>query len=558
MSRKSKAKKSKRTQPSRSARDRLSNKTTRRSLIKRPGRSGLIALLCLIVAGLGFVYLQSTVPISFTAQLSNAGNASFSYGTKQSDTYSPACGCMADKAERWRGITFAARRLRLTSTLQAPHTAYWLMSAEPDHLTWSPSMFRPHVKLLRLLVRYDKALDLSELQTGHGDGVELIDEAEFASDDAVALVTNRSVDLRLLDDFPIAAYSPVESSTVSIAQPEATFQTDWNPTVIREQYEGSPAHIGPTGNVASVDDDLAYPMIDLVGSSLILTTDDPQAVLLSATRTASPMPGSRPSWRGMYVIIVRSPFSTRVSIMPLGQDTTDSRHDRRTPEDYQKFTNPDRPARPLGPDEEVVTLGGGPVFLPTAVERRSQGTVEVAILERLSSTEYGRIRDALRRKDKVEAHGIRSRVPELDHIGMEFRYPPIPPLDGFNVFGLLKELILDVNHGHIMVGASSVPIDASSVVELRNIRAFTPRGNVIPIPLVGNTTEQSLEFSIEATSELLINRVPVGVRADRLRVVIQVASVIAMLIGALAGLVTLLTWIRVTRKGSLQVPPGSI
>ena len=123
---------------------------------------------------------------------------------------------------------------------------------------------------------------------------------------------------------------------------------------------------------------------------------------------------------------------------------------------------------------------------------------------------------------------------------------------------LLKELILDVNHGHIMVGASSVPIDASSVVELRNIRAFTPRGNVIPIPLVGNTTEQSLEFSIEATSELLINRVPVGVRADRLRVVIQVASVIAMLIGALAGLVTLLTWIRVTRKGSLQVPPGSI
>src|SRR5436853_7282081 len=101
-----------------------------------------------------------------------------------------------------------------------------------------------------------------------------------------------------------------------------------------------------------------------------------------------------------------------------------------------------------------------------------------------------------------------------------------------------------------MLGASSVPIDASSVVELRNIRAFTPRGNVIPIPLLGNTTEQSLEFSIEATSELLINRVPVGVRADRLRVVIQVASVLAMLLGALAGLVTLVTWMTLTRTRS--------
>lgn len=549
MGRKSRANKSKPTHPLKSARAGRLSEAGRRSLIKRAGWSGLIALLCLTATILGHVYLQSTVPISFSAQLSNARNASFSYGTKQSDTYSPACGCMADKAERWRGITFAARHLRLTSTTQAPRTAYWLMAAAPEALTWSPGLFRPQVKLLRLLMRYDKALDLSELETGRGDGVELIDEVEFTNDDAVALVTNGPVELRLPDNFPIATYIPVENSTVSIAQPGATFQTEWSPTVIREEYEGSPRRVGASGKVVSADDDLAYPMIDLVGSTLILTTDDPQAVLVSATRTASPMPNSRPGWRGIYVIVVTSPFSTRVSVMPLGQDATDLEQDRRAPEDYQEFRNPDRPARPLGPGERLVTLGEGPVCLPTAVERRSRGSVEVAILERLSPIEYASIRDALKKNDKIKAQNIRSRVPELDQAGMEFRYPLIPPLDGFNVFGLLKELILDVNNGHVMVGASSVSIDAPSVVELRNIRAFTPRGNVIPISLVGNTTEQSLEFSIEATSELLINRFPIGVRADRARVMVQVASGIAMLIGALASLATLLSTIRASRKG---------
>lgn len=524
------------------------NFTVYLDFIKRSRWGFLIVLSCFFVICLCQAYLRSTVPISFSAQLSNAGNARFSYATKQSDTYSPACGCMADKAERWRGITFVGRHFRLTNPTQGTQTAYWLMAAEPGPLDWMPGLFRPQVKLRRLLVKDGKILDLSELQTDQGNGVELISEEMFAEDDdAVALVTNKPVDIRLPDDFPIAAYIPVEKSTVSIVQPSVTFQTEWNPTLIREEYQ--PTNIEGRENNLSTDD-FAYPMIDFVGPTLILTTDDEQAALVSPTRrTVLQTPSLRPGWRSINVIIVRSPFSTRVSLMPLGQDFTNAEKDSQQPEEYQKFEKPDRsPLRPLGPNEKLGTIGGGPVLLPTAVEQRGQGSVEVAILERLNSIEYARLRDSLKKDDKIWAHDLRSRAPELDHHGMQFRYPLIPPLDGFNVFGLLKDITLNVNSGHLMLGASSIAIDAPSVLEMRNIRAYTPSGNVMPIPIVGNTTEQSLGFSMYATSELLINKIPVGVRVDQWRVTVQVTSYIAMLIGAISCLLNIWHFIRPLRK----------
>lgn len=498
----------------------------------------LILLICLIVFCICQVYFQSTVPISFSAQLSNAGNASFTYATKQSDTYSPACGCMADKTERWRGVTFAGRHFRVTNITQAQKTAYWLMASEPAPLDWLPSLFRPQVTLLRLFVIDSKIIDISELQTGKGDGIELISIENFAeNEDAVALVTNKPVDLLLPGDFPIAAYIPVEKSTVSIIQPSTTFKSEWNPTLIREEYK--PSVIEEGKNDLSTDE-FAYPMIDLVGSTLILTTEDEQATLVSHTcQTALQPPNQRPGWRCINVIIVKSPFSTRVSLMPIGQNFTDIKKEPQQKEDYQKFEKPDSLAKPIGANEKIVVIGNEPIFLPTAVEQRGQGSVEVAILERLSTIEYTRLKDVLKQNDKIWAHDIRSRAPEIDHQTMQFRFPPIPPLDGFSVYGLLREITLNVEKGHLMHGASSIAIDAPSVLEMRNIRAFTPKGNVIPIPIVGNTSEQSLEFSMYATSELLINHVPIVVRMELWKTKAQIISLVAMVVAIISGVLTI-------------------
>lgn len=518
--------------------------SVRQRLTKRIAITGLISVCCLIGTVLGNFYLQSTIPISFSAQLSNNGDANFSYGTKQSDTYSPTCGCMEDKDERWRGITFAAPHLKLKNTTNAKQTAYWIMASEPGPLQWYPGLFRPQVKLLRLLINNDKEPILSELIRGKGLGIKLIDQLEFTEDDAVALITNNPIEIRLIGNYPIAAYIPVEQSNITLSQPNTTFKTDWKHTTIRESYKSSSKYIDLSKDTLS-GKAIAYPMIDLIGTSVIIT-DDPQAVFVSACQDSFPIPESSNGWSGLYVIIVESPFSTRISMMPLGSNFIKEEQNKSN-KDFQEFSNPDIPDRPLRPNETLSYVGGGFVPLPTNVEMRGEGFCEITILEHFNFDEYTNMREKLKDNDLVSAP-IHSRAPELANMGMEFRYPKIPPFDGFNIFGLLKELTLNVNKGKIMLGASSIPIDAPSIVELRNIKAFNSTGNVIPIPLLVNNNEQSLSFNMEATSELFINSVPIGIRVDQITPIVKIISVMTMLIGTLAGLLTIFSLIKTFNK----------
>ena len=174
------------------------------------------------------------------------------------------------------------------------------------------------------------------------------------------------------------------------------------------------------------------------------------------------------------------------------------------------FKQPDGPAKPLGPGETIVEIGGGRVNVPTDVVPRKRGSLKLTLLEPLAPSEYAHLQQALDKSDVMETYGIRSRDPGLDNNGMNFRYPPIPPAGGFNVFGLLSQLALHVKSGQVMIGASSVSIPAPTVVEFNDIMAFTPRRNVVPIPLVVNGQQQSLDFSVESTSKLWLRAVAGG------------------------------------------------
>jgi hypothetical protein len=515
------------------------------------GRFALFALGSLAVAAFGYIYLRSVVPVSVSAVLSSSGNASFSYATRQQDTYSPACGCMADKSERWRGITFAARRLQIANVTETAHTAFWLMAAEPAPLDWSPTLFRPRIRLLRLSIVNGTAIGLEDiLRARTTDSVAVIEDTTQAEQDAAALVTNQPVVVMLPGDYPVVAYIPVENSRVSITQRESTFPSDRDAPVIREDYPATRDRADKVGNVVG-GAGLAYPMMDFVGPQTILVTEDPDAVFAYANHTATLNASHAPGRRSVTAIIVNSPFSTRISAMPLGD-----RVDKLPPSDpgpepmYSHFAEPDGPARPLGPDEEIVNIGEGPVHLPTDVVPRKRGTLELTVLESLVPADYSRLEHSLERTDTVAGQEIRSRAHEIDHVSLEYRYPPIPPVGGFNVFGLLAQLALHVKAGRIMIGSSTVPIDAPSVVEFKEILAFTPRHNVVPIPLIVNGREQTMDFSVEATSKLSINGAPIRVQADRKRAVIGYTVGLATIIQAIAAVAAV--WPRASRGARNQ------
>ncbi len=545
MGRKSRAKKLRSLSNKSRSNTKKMNLASNRRLIKRIVITCAITIFCFVTAYLGYSYLQTTIPISFSAQLSNTGDASFSYGTKQSDTYSPACGCMADKSERWRGITFSSRHFRLSNTTNARQTAFWISASEPGTLQWYPGIFRPQIKVLRLLVRNDTEPKISELIKGKGSGIRLVDQLVFEQDEVEAIVSNNPIEIRLLGSNPVVAYLPVEFSTITLSQPETTFKTEWNHTTIRESYENSSKFVDLYKDTLAATD-LAYPMIDMIGTSVIIS-DDPHAVFVSASKTSYPIPNSDSGWHGLFVLTVESPFSTRITMMPLGRDFIGEINDKSNKPDFQNFSSPNLPFRPLEPDEVLCSVGGDLVSLPTGLEERGDGLVEITILEHLSSSEYYKMRDKLKENDKVDGR-MRSRVAELDNLVMEFRYPALPPIDGFNIFGLLKELTIHVENGSIMVGASSFLINAPSILELRNIKAYTSKGNVIPIPLLVNTKEQSLKFGMKATSELFINSEPIVIRADQLRLIIKIISFGSLLIGTLTGLLTIFSGIKKNSK----------
>lgn len=482
----------------------------------------------------GYAYLHATAPVSVSAILSSSGNAQFVYGTSQQETYSPACGCMADKSERWRGITFAARRVRISNTTETAQTAFWLMAAYPSALDWSPTLFRHRVRVLRLSVRDERALGAEDIaRAAQIENITVLEDKSLSEWDAAALVTNQPVIAILPGKYPIAAYIPVDNSRVSITQRESTFPGRQSPPVIREDYPASSVQVGHVGDIITGGDLLAYPMIDLVGPETIFITEDPAAVLIARDYSGQVNGQRLREARSVTAIIVTSPFSTRVSAMPLGPITRDAKFEGPLPAPTRsQFREPDRPAH-------VVNMGAGPVDLPTDVVPRRRGVLELAILESLAPADYSHLERSLSESDTVRVQDTRSRVEELDRTAMSFRYPPIPPVGGFNVFGLLSQLDLHVQKGRIMLGSSAVSIDAPSVLEFSAIQAFTPWRNVVPIPLVVSGREQSLDFSLESTSKLSINRAFVRIEADRKRSMFEYAVTIAALIQGISAVVTI-------------------
>jgi hypothetical protein len=483
-------------------------------------------------------------------------------------------------SERWRGITFAARELRLRTSSPLPYTAYWLTAAFPDHISWYPSLLQYSITVVRLDVPYGRTIETKDaLAQAWPKGVEVTENVTLERVDVAAIVVQGPLQIAVSGPVPLIAYLPVENSTIALSQRQSTFPTEPATASLHEEYT-SAARLRKEHETLYAT--LAYPTVDVVSTALVLTIDDPTATLIAGDYRKEVNSGTRSGWTRETILIVKPPFSTRIAALPLGQEgladalrgsvgpaaqSSASQLVVAEPErgskgvdasapiasedelkgSYTRFKEPEKPARPLAPGEEVRSVSGH-WTQPTIVVPRPAGVTDLTVSKPLSSSEYSALNRELQARDRVEAPEIRSSAAELDRSGLEFRYPVVPPVNGFDIFGLLDQLKLSVTSGHLMIGGTALTVDAPSVLEFRHIRALTTTGNVVPIPLVGGGAAQALAFHLKATSQLYLNGEHVVVRPEMIRTLIDLTTSGSNIVAAVCGVVTLWLAIRLRRR----------
>ena len=189
--------------------------------------------------------------------------------------------------------------------------------------------------------------------------------------------------------------------------------------------------------------------------------------------------------------------------------------------------------------------GASGTYIVTAPLDR--GTVEVSDDAPLSASEYRDMREYVQH-NPVTAATLRSNIvmgnepidrysPE-DDVKESFAYPPLPPDDGFNVFGPLSELDFSSARGAISAAGRDITLNAPSDVAITGLGRLTDSRNgqqLVPVPLYTTQANANIDFS--GVGELSVDGTRETLRSDNytgvLPALIDAIAVLSLLIGVI-------------------------
>jgi hypothetical protein len=131
---------------------------------------------------------------------------------------------------------------------------------------------------------------------------------------------------------------------------------------------------------------------------------------------------------------------------------------------------------------------------------------------------------------------------------MEFRYPPIPPNNGFNIFGKINRLKTDSAMGNLMIGSRSFNIEAPAAVELRNIKRLDVKNGVMEVPIQIGMAETPARIQLKATSEIYVNDESITRRVDNNKTLVDYIVMIATILGAVLAVVSAIVAVKDFRQ----------
>jgi|GEM_PF-3094033 len=459
-----------------------------------PARRAAPFLISLLAAA-AFIWplaisLNQPRPSEARLDLSTTGQIHLLYSGLQEDGISPVCGCPNEvDPNEWWGISGLARNVLLERIGGGPYTKYSLFGPGPSEIRFAPDVFKTSARIF--IVKHSfghEGFDARLLFSGKlPEGYKVV-TMEDVEEPFISIISKSHIHVDMLGKFPAFAMLPLEGSNVFIEREVGMYADAPSRLKLTESYRSWPHKFAHRPIDRRIEE---FPAVDFVGPDIVFWTDsDKNADIVTSQKVFHGPPPSEGAVIGVF--ITKPPFATRVAIMPL----TERERDREVTEPNSKFTYPS-----LGDDGGVRLT----ILNPADVAR-----------------EYSDIRDFVRGHPVTAVTEIplsRSEIPVVDmdnpgpvlrgkvppnaKIRLEFRYPPLPPPAGFNVFGPLGSFGVANAVGSVSLGHSrSIPVDQSTV-EIGKLSQINRDRGVLTLPPDRN---DSIKANFRATGDLVIDQ----------------------------------------------------
>src|ERR1043165_2645005 len=452
-------------------------------------------LLVSVLAAAAFTWalvasLNRPEPSEVRLDLSTTDSVHLAWGNLQAFGISPVCGCPNEvDPNEWWGISGLARNVGLERIGGGPYTKYSLFGPGASEVRVTPDAFKTSARVFVVKHSFGhEGFDARLLLSGKlPDGYQIV-TMEDIEEPFISIIAKSHIHVDILGKVPAFAMLPLEGSNVFIDREVGMYADAPSRLRITEHYSGWPHKFAKRPIDSRIEE---FPAVDFVGPDIVFWTDsDHNADIVTPQKVFH---GPRPSENEVIgVFITKPPFATRVSIMPL----TERERDREVAAPNPKFTYP---------------------------SLHDDGGVRLTILNPADvAREYSDIREFAQRHPVMAVTGIplwpseipvedinnpggpiyRGRVPPGTKTRMEFRYPPLPPQAGFNVFGPLFTLGINKAVGSVSLGHSRAISLDQSIVEMGNFSEINRDRGVLALPVDRN---DAIKANFRATGDVFVD-----------------------------------------------------
>ncbi len=482
-----------------------------------------VALIICMTSFLTFLYLMKSTPTEIRAELTGLGDIEFTYSGKQSSAISPLCGCYSElPREAWRGITFPARYLQINREGSKPLTGYMMTAAEPDNINWRSSTFQLQGTIYTFALpetdNFDPRVLLNDEfpQTYRVLNTKKYDNAHY-----FMIVSQQGLNIALLGDTPLGSWIPTDESKVVIKyQREGMHLNAPNVAVIEEKYKNTEANV-ETVTVPNV------PLGDFLGPNVIFWSEDKLAVIIARDDILQLNQSLQKGEKVIQAIVTQPSFSVRLGVDPMEKELVDSYL-----EDLRNYNSLPNQERRKGSSVKTMVVG-----------QLDDGQVTVSITNpEKQSEEFDVVYNRMKENDvvdrRIEIDADMDGKPYKKSLIMNFRYPPIPPNRGFNIFGPISSIKFSRAVGSLALGSRNVDIKVPSMLDFREIQSLDIEKGVFTVPIQLNTAEEKAKIQLKATSQTYLNDEPLNRRIDeykmsniQLPLISATVSILSLLVG---------------------------
>jgi hypothetical protein len=472
----------------------------------------LLAIATFVIAAMFILTHSWRQRERVTGRLAGVRELSFTPAVQENGGVSPVCGCFKPHFNAWRGITFATREVLLSRRGPSPFTEWTISGAEAkEGIEPAPAAQRMAVEVVQMepIGRFDPAWMVHDELDQHG---RILSHSTFNAF-LMSFTTSRDLHVGLLGDVPLGAWIPLPRSEVELTAAPSPFPG--SPTVPRITEKHPP---GRGMDEVRFDHGRVrgqgYPIGDFLGPNLVLWSDSP-FVEVSGWPLEKGQAGGR---RITAVRLKRSTFSTRISAVPLskGEFFEHLPYMLAAPHRGHEYVYSGRPdggevvvrvTKPLG--RRAYARLRRRVLAHPVIHMRPVNFLRIVFPN--GHAEPGRAifeppRIDLRPGD--QGNSTEKTLTKVMPIPERDRYPPLPRVAGFNIFGPLHAILFRGVHGDLLIADQAKSLSGSADLRLTDVSGLRNEAGeeLVPAPLSTSAGSATLQF--HAVSEARINGVP--------------------------------------------------